>query len=237
VWRYLQRAGTGRHGFDVETFAERVERQTEMHAMAVESALRQLEGAGHLRSHPEGLEVLEDVAPGELRVDYERLDRRRRVAHEQVDNVVQYASSDGCRQASLLEHFGTEPSFGRRCGHCSHCAPPPHYAGAGADALSETVVCSDEPTTVLRKVLSGVARARGRRGATAVAGMLVGSSAKAVKEAGFTDLSTYGILGGVRKKDATRLIDLLGRHGLIRRNEYGCVLLTERGGEVMRGDS
>jgi len=237
VWQHLQSMGDGPHDERISSLGDRIGRRSDLHPMLVESTLRQLEAVGHLRTTAEGIRVVDDIGPEELRVDFERLDRRREIDKEQIEHLAEYASSSGCRQAALLEHFGSEPSFGDRCGHCSDCDPPPVYAEAAADDLAKTVVCSDDPATVLRKVLSGIARGRGERGATAVAGMLVGSTAKAVREAGFDQLSTYGILSEIRKKDATHLIDLCARHGLVRRNQYGCVLLTDRGGEVMRGDS
>ena len=237
IWEYLSEQGRGRQGLDADGISRALGRRGDrVHSMAVESALRQLDGAGHVRLDGDGIEVVDAVEPGGLGVDFERIDRRRGVAEKQVEQVTKYASASGCKQAALLEHFGSDPSFGARCGHCSDCDPPPSYAEGRAEALTETVYCSDDPETVLRKVLSGIARARGKRGATAVAGMLVGSKAKAVKKAGFTGLSTYGILSEIRKKDATYLIDLLAQHGLVERNEHGCVLLTDRGGAVMRGE-
>ncbi len=238
VWNRLTGLEPSRRRTGPGALADRIAGlESDLHPMLVESALRQLEAAGHLEATAEGLELVEEVAADRLEVDFERLDRRRRVEKEQVEHVAEYASSAGCRQAALLRHFGTEPSFGERCGHCSDCDPPPVYAEQQADELAETVVCDDDPATVLRKVLSGIARGRGKRGATAVAGMLVGSSARSVREAGFDELSTYGILAEIRKKDATHLIDLAARHGMVRRNQYGCVLLTDRGSRVMRGDA
>jgi ATP-dependent DNA helicase RecQ len=236
VWEEFQRLGGG--GETISSAADAIARRDgDLHPMLVESALRQLEAAEHIETTSEGLRQVDGVAADALRVDFDRLERRRELEKDQVENVAEYASSNGCRQAALLHHFGSEPSFGERCDHCSDCDPPPVYAEESADDLSETVVCSEDPSTVLRKVLSAIARGRGKRGATAVAGMLVGSEAKAVREAGFQQLSTYGILSEIRKKDATHLIDLCARHGLVRRNQYGCVLLTDRGKKVMRGAS
>ena len=237
VWEICQKMGVGQHDFGMRDFADKIGEVTIVHSMAAESALRQLAGAGHVRKNSRGLEILDDVPASKLRVDFDRIDQRRKIAHDQVENVADYASTNGCCQAALLEHFGSEASFGEECGHCSGCNPPPAYAEENADALSRTIVTSDDPDTVLKKVLSGLARARGKRGATAVAGMLVGSRAKDVKRAGFTELSTYGILDDLRKKDATYLIDQVAQFGLVKRNEHGCVLLTDKGADVMRDEA
>lgn len=236
VWMYLQNLGLGEHDLTPSAISQATKSQGgKIHPMAVETCLRHLSAGGHLKKRGKTIEILERVEPNELNIEYEWLEQRRHIQKEQISHVVDYANTSSCFQASLLEHFGDQPSFGRSCGNCSACDPPPAYVENQAEQLAPTLRTSDPPVTVVEKVLSGIARASGRRGATAVAGMLVGSRAKAVKEAGFTELSTYGVLAQLRKKDASYLIDLCARHNLVRRNQYGCVLLSSKGAKVMRG--
>jgi ATP-dependent DNA helicase RecQ len=237
VWETLRRKGPGRYPIPSQGLADTLSDQLDthddyVHPMCVESALRLLAEADVIELGRQHYRVLDDTAPDELAINFTRVDRRRRAAKQKVDDLVEYATHDGCLQAQLLAHFGSEPDFGDRCGHCSSCEPAPGYVDASPERVVKT---SDSPARLLKKVLSGLARADGRRGAHAVAGMLVGSEAKAVKDAGFQRLSTYGILDDLYKKDVIFLIDALTRYGLATRDEHGCVLLTDEGNAVMRG--
>jgi len=239
VWSLLKQRGEGRFklpsgGLDSMLADTLDDRGSSIHPMCVASVLRLLEGADVLRTDRTHAEILKTPTLDELDIDFTRIQKRRRAAKQKVDDLVDYATHNECLQARLLDHFGSEPDFGRRCGHCSACDPPPVYADIRPD---RTITTSESPGRVLKKILSGVARADGRRGAHAVAGMLVGSGAKSVKQAGFQQLSTYGILDSLYKKDVVFLLDALTRHGLVTRDEHGCVHLTPEGTAVMRGRS
>lgn len=102
-------------------------------------------------------------------------------------------------------------------------------------------MASTDPAPVLvKKLLSGVARSERRRGgwgAHAVAGMLRGSTAKKIRNAGLDELSTYGLLSNFRQRDLVRLLDAMQRARLVRQDIHGCLHLTDRGMEVMVADS
>lgn len=208
-----------------------------LHPFAVESALRLLQGADHLQSAGpgQGYELLDRAPVGEVRVDFGQVDERRRVAEEQLANMLQFASSKVCLQREILTYFNSESSGAERCGHCSNCADEPEYAEGLEASSAREIPTNEAPDILIKKVLAGVARARGKRGAHAVAAMLRGSTAKAVRQAGFDQLSTHGILSALAQDDIVHLLDLATDHGLLDRNEHGCVLLNELGGEVMRG--
>lgn len=238
VWQHVREWGEGEHDYSTNAISRAVSTHgSKVHSMGVEASLRVLQTAGYVRTRGRTLEILDPVPIAEMDIDYDRLQDRRLIAKEQIANLVTYATQTGCKQARLLHYFDESVDLDERCDHCSHCCGPPEYAVEHADSLSRNIRCADDAETVCKKVLAGVARADGSRGATAVAGMLVGSSAKSVREAGFDKLSTYGVLSQIRKKDATYLIDLFARHGLIRRNKHGCVLLTELGSDMMTGQT
>ncbi|MFP4600355.1 MAG: RecQ family ATP-dependent DNA helicase [Persicimonas sp.] len=238
VWQCLGQMGTGMHRVDADDISRRLGREgARLHSFGVESSLRLLQSAGHIETvSGGGIQVLDEASVGEVRVDWEAIEHRRSVATEQLGNMLQYASGHGCHQAALLEYFNSEPSFGERCGHCSSCSETPEYVTESAEALQKYVVTSEEPDILVKKVLAGVARGRGKRGAHAVASMLRGSSAKAVRQAGFDRLSTHGILSELVQDDLVYLLDLVTGHGLVQRNEHGCVSITDLGGRVMRDD-
>lgn len=246
VWRYIVERASGpnassEHGVfygDAEQIARDLTREgVKVHAFGVESALRLLQTAGHLEAGGpgQGMALLDRAAPGDVRVDWAAVEHRREVAQKQLSDMLQYASAGGCLQVELLTYFNSQSSFGARCEHCSGCASTPAYAEGLIEASGHVIATDESPDVLVKKLLAGVARARGKRGAHAVAGMLRGADIKAVREAGFDRLSTFGILSGLRQDDLVHLLDLLTNHGLLERTEHGCVNLSEMGGEVMRG--
>ena len=237
VWLYLQSLGDGEHEINAQKISSaNFGPGDKIHPMAVETCLQLLSRAGHIRRSRGSLEVVDDLEPLELDIEFDRLSERRRIAKEQIAGITEYTSASDCFQNSLLSHFGTEPDFGRHCGFCANCDPPPAYVDSQHNLLARSISSSDEPIEVMRTVLSGVGRSDARRGVSTVAAMLVGSRSKAVKKAGFRRLDSYGSLDDLRKKDAVHLIELGARHGLIRRDDHGCVLLAERGVAVLNGE-
>ena len=68
---------------------------------------------------------------------------------------------------------------------------------------------------VVLKVLSGVARGKGRFGKVAIAQMLNGLAASKLERLGLTRLSTFGIMSDFGKPEVTALIDALTTAGLV----------------------
>ncbi|MGH7136057.1 MAG: RQC domain-containing protein, partial [Pirellulales bacterium] len=89
----------------------------------------------------------------------------------------------------------------------AHLAHP--TAAEDDDAAAEAEPLSDELVEVIRKVLSGVARTRGRFGKQIVAQMLCGSASAKMKRFGLQRLSTYGLLGHFKQDEVGELIDAL----------------------------
>jgi ATP-dependent DNA helicase RecQ len=238
IWKYLSDLGTGTHNVDADQISRDLGRAgAKIHSFGVESSLRLLQGGGHIESSGQGLAVLDETPIAEVNVDWDAIEHRRSLANEQLGNMLQYASASGCHQAELLEYFNSEPSFGESCGNCDACSGMPDYVEESEEALQKTVATGEPRDVLIKKLLAGVARCRGKRGAHAVASMLRGSMAKAVKKAGFDRLSTHGILSSLVQDDLVYLLDVLTNHGLVGRNEHGCVSITDRGGEVMREES
>lgn len=235
VWDALRRRGDGAQPWNVQRFAKKV---GGVHAMGVETIIRSLRYHGHIdegtRSGQAWLAVVDDVPLQDLSIDWDHFSSRRQIAEAQLEDVVRYASARRCRQNHIVDHFGGTPVHPDGCGTCDICDGPLDYALAAMEELSRQVVARDESDVVMKKLLAGVARARGRFGAHLVAQMLRGSTAKRVRETSLDRLSTYGILSDLLQDDIVHLLDLLTRYGLLARNEYGAISLTDRGGEVMR---
>ncbi|MFW5968428.1 MAG: RecQ family ATP-dependent DNA helicase, partial [Persicimonas sp.] len=224
VWQMLRQMGTGTHNVDADRISSRLSSEGgKMHSFGVSSALRLLEGGEHIEVLPrgQGITVLDEAPLDEVRVDWDRIDHRRMVANEQLNNVLQYATEHRCHQAALLEYFNSEPSFGERCENCAYCSETPAYVVESAASLEKKIATDEDHETLVKKVLAGVARARGKRGAHAVAAMLRGSTSKKVKQAGFHRLSTHGILSGLVQDDLVHLLDVMTDHELVGRDEHG----------------
>jgi ATP-dependent DNA helicase RecQ len=165
---------------------------------------------------------------GEWPIDFEALERRRKRDEERLEEVVRFARGHGCRRAAVLRYFGEEHSSGLPC-RCDRCR---EGSGSAPRPLAE------DESLLVRKVLSGVARARGRCGKALVIRMLAGSKAKAMEEMGLLRLSTHGILRDHGRERIREIFDLCAGEGLIGRrgDTRPVVILTERGVRVMKGE-
>ena len=239
VWEYLSRQGTGTQQLDAESISNHISRGRgdRVHSWAVESALRLLERGGHIafgtRDGRPWIDVVDQARKRELRVDWDALDQQRKVEEDHLDDVIRYATGNGCRQDFLSRYFRSGLDEADGCDHCDICCGPPDYGDA---QRREKITTTDSLQTLARKLLSGVARSercRGGWGAHAVAAMLRGSTAKKIRNAGLDELSTYGLLSEFRQRDLVRLLDVLQRVQLTRQNTHGCIYLTERGTKLM----
>jgi ATP-dependent DNA helicase RecQ len=60
-----------------------------------------------------------DVPFAELEIDFGALAKRKEAEYERLNQVVRYAQSPRCRQATILEYFGDTAAI--PCGHCDRC--------------------------------------------------------------------------------------------------------------------
>jgi ATP-dependent DNA helicase RecQ len=111
----------------------------------------------------------------------EKPETEKRIALEQLRQMVHYAESSECRRASLLEYF-SEQFPGDNCGACDNCLSP-----------RETY----DGTLLAQKFLSCVYRIRERSsfgvGLNHVVEVLTGADTEKVRKFGHQELSTYGI--------------------------------------------
>lgn len=177
-----------------------------------------------------GLRVLKRANPAELEIDFQALQVRKAYDLEKLDQVMAYAGSQECRRLFLLRYFG-EGLKGGSCNACDVCKKPVHEPEPGTPA-------SDPVMAV--KVLSGVARLKGRFGQAVAAKVLTGSKDRMVFQFGLHELSTYGLLSGYTQAQVQQWIKELISHGCItsRRISMGAKIypvleLTGRGHGVM----
>ena len=225
---------------------------TEMDSAALNRALRELRQLNVFDYIPpfrgRAIRMIERTKPfGKLELDFETYEKRKECEYDKLNRVVAFAESSRCREREILSYFGE--TDGEPCGRCDNCRRRGlgHSQGEllpAAAARSESnaaahVDTNDQLLEVVRKALSGVARARSRFGKNLVAQMLCGSNSAKIKKFGLQKLSTYGLLGDWKQDQVVELLDALLAVGCLEQtgheNHRPTVQLTDRGQEVMVG--
>jgi superfamily II DNA helicase RecQ len=124
---------------------------------------------------------------------------------------VAYADSAGCLRATILRYFG-DPAARESCGACGNCG-----RRAWLDAAARLLV---------RKILSGIARAGERYGRRKITAMLVGNLEDLPEP--LTRLSTTGLLRDEQPRAIEGWIEAACAAGLIRASDdhYRILSLT-----------
>ena len=148
----------------------------------------------------------------------------QRIAREQLQQIVHYADSSGCRRAELLRYFG-EVIEAANCGGCDNCLTP-------RDTFDGTVAA--------QKFLSCVYRIWQKGGfgfgLNHVIEVLTGSDSDQVRRRGHDQLSTYGI-GREHSRPHWQAIGReLVRLGYLRQTseKFSVLQLTEEGLAALR---
>ena len=155
-------------------------------------------------------------------VDPVALERHRRRAGQQLDQMLGYCEVTACRRQRLLAHFGEV--LERPCGNCDTCLEPPETFDA---------------TVVAQKALSCVARTGQRFGAQHVIEVLRGGASERVLKLGHDKLSTFGIgadLDPFAWRSVFRQL-VAGGYLALDPEGYGGLRLTPAAGPVLRGET
>jgi ATP-dependent DNA helicase RecQ len=145
----------------------------------------------------------------------------KRAATLQLNAMVQFAESDGCRRTPLLGYFG-EVFSEAPCNMCDHCL-------AGERELTDLTIPA-------QKFLSCVKRTGECFGANHIIEVLRGSKASKVLQRGHERLSTYGIgLEYSRKQWWQVARQLLHKGLMVQDPEFGGLSLTPGAWEVFKG--
>ena len=152
-------------------------------------------------------------------LDPEEAARRKELEHAKLRRMIEYADSPGCLRAAVLQYFG-DPAARERCESCGNCRP------GAIDAYERELV---------RKILSGIARAGERYGRYRIIAMLKGDTRELPPA--LTGLSTTGLLRDESADSLSAWIDSAIAAGLIvvTKDQYRTLGLTDEGREVMRG--
>ncbi|MFK7992258.1 MAG: RecQ family ATP-dependent DNA helicase [Sandaracinaceae bacterium] len=147
-------------------------------------------------------------------------------------DLLRYVEAGSCRHDFILRYFGDEQELLGGCGHCDVCE---RLEGAGGE---ERAVSDDDAITV-RKALSGVARAQGRAGLTAIAKMLHGDADAQVRRMRLDRLSTHGLFEAESLPWVRAMLRRLVSAGMvdITTDRYPMPYLTPLGISAMKGQS
>ena len=148
----------------------------------------------------------------------EKSGKEQIIAHEQLKKMVQYAETQTCKRAFLLNHFGekfssTSEDNGETC--CSCCQ------NKNSLLMDVTIPC--------QKLMSAILRTQERFGTHYVIDVLLGSKQDKILKNNHQSLSVYGIGTEYSKTDWINLTQLLIGDGYLSKSEdFGVLSLTEK---------
>lgn len=222
-------------------------RQRGSSAMQVDSSVKILERAGYverLANYDNADDVVsgvsnarvrlaaEAVAPHQLQLDYATLQRRKHHELQKTRQMIGYANTRQCRRHRILAYFG-ESWNQPNCAACDRCLDDQAFHSTAQQPKREL---REAEWVVIQKVLSCIARMRGRYGKAKIVQVLMGSRAKEIRDTFLTRLSTYGILQGTSRPTIEAYLDALVEAGCVQviGDEFPKLELTPLGGIVMR---
>jgi ATP-dependent DNA helicase RecQ len=212
--------------------------------MQVEATLKLLERTGYIERqtpYETGEEALatgvirlaaDPVAPRDLDIDYDLLQRRKRHELHKIRQMVRYANTRQCRRRRILGYFG-ESWDQPNCAACDPCLDEHAPTARGQYPRREL---NESEWLTIQKILSCIARMQGRYGRARVIQVLMGSRAREIRETSLIRLSTYGILKGTPRPVLDAYLDALLEAACIEivGDEFPKLDLTRLGGAVMR---
>jgi ATP-dependent DNA helicase RecQ len=166
------------------------------------------------------------------------LAERKNHARGKLDIMIRYAQSQMCRRQMILDYFG-ENSEAENC-NCDVCRR--EHGGAGTQGIAPAVAVPDEVITLVRQLLSAVARMRGKFGIGAVAEVLTGGESDRIRRWELDKLTVYGLLKSHSSKRVVAMLHRLLEAGLIRQRDpegvkfMPVVELSAAGLAVMKGE-
>ena len=104
-------------------------------------------------------------------------EQARSIAKEQLNQMIRFASHDGCRRAAILKYFG-EIYPENNCGNCDIC---------------NDEVDREDATVAAQKALSAMYRTGERFGAVHLADILVGADTVKIRQFQHEQLPTFGV--------------------------------------------
>jgi ATP-dependent DNA helicase RecQ len=169
--------------------------------------------------------------PRDLVIDFKELERRKQHEYDKLERMIKYARTGKCRRSYILGYFGDHDAS--ECGRCDNCGPI-----EGRAQIPIHPIDNEAGREVVLKVLSGVARGRGKYGKVAISQMLIGSKSEKMTKLGLNRLSTFGILADFTQSEISSIVDALTSSGLVESKDVDrfrpVVDVTEAGREFLK---
>jgi ATP-dependent DNA helicase RecQ len=166
--------------------------------------------------------------------DFATIEKLKNHAKKQLEAIIRYASTHSCRRRMILDHFDDDAKVdGCNCDICQR-------AHGGVVVNTAGPIVSDETTTVIRQLLSAIARLNRKFGVGVVADVLAGAETERTQR--FNSLTVFGILKSHGSKRIIAMLHRLMESGLARQRDPDGVKfrpvmeLTAAGVSVMKGE-
>jgi ATP-dependent DNA helicase RecQ len=148
VLRVIERAIGDRRGEQVFVHPRWLLQATEMERENLSRALRELcklDGFDYVPPfRGRAVHFLRrDVPFSSLEIDFEALDKLKKSEYDRLNQVVNYAQSPLCRQATILNYFG-DPSA-ENCGQCDRCGRSPGWPQLRLPQVKNLAAIDDAP--------------------------------------------------------------------------------------------
>ncbi|WP_438446017.1 DNA helicase RecQ [Gorillibacterium sp. sgz5001074] len=145
---------------------------------------------------------------------------RKKQDYSNLNDMVDYCHTTDCLQRYIVQYFG-DPSK-EPCGRCGSCTDERELHDITLEA---------------QKIFSCVVRMRQRFGITMTAKVLKGSADAKVKQFGFDQLPTYGVMKMAKEKDISGLINVLVADGylMLSDSQYPVLSVTQKAKAVLEG--
>lgn len=168
--------------------------------------------------------LIDKTAVERLEAEHCNIEEIRRVRESRLQKlniILAFAKSRKCRHQGILDYFGEEMK--NPCPGCDNC----HKKLSEKDEQ----VLVEWQWTVIQKILSCVARMKGRFGRTRITQVLLGDEDPILEEKGLTSLSTYGILKNFPPELLHKLLTALVETECIEvsNDNYHTMSITEKG--------
>jgi ATP-dependent DNA helicase RecQ len=163
---------------------------------------------------------MEDMALRRRQIDEKDMgEDRKRVEMRKLDAMTALCEASSCRRGALLAYFGESAV---NCQGCDLC-------GAGGKALYDGLIDA-------QKALSAMLRTGQRFGAAHIADVLTGKRTDAIAQQKHDEIKTFGVGKDKAPKSWMSIIRQLFAAGAVaHRDEYGGLIVTEKGEDILRG--
>ena len=140
--------------------------------------------------------------------------------YKKLAEMVDYCNTDGCLRQYILKYFG-EKTASDECGNCGNC---------NSDIERKDI------TVETQKILSCIKRMGERFGSGIVVNVLRGSKSEKIRNLGFENLSTYGIMKDYPQETLKDIISFLISENYIKisNGEYPTLSLDSSAYEVLQ---